>query len=75
MPRVSPEYNLAVLHPDVAAQWHPTKNGDLTPYDVTPGSGKKVWWKCEKGHEWDATVGDRTRGRGCPHCYKEGRKK
>jgi hypothetical protein len=32
------------------------KNGDLTPEDVTPGSHKKVWWVCEKGHEWQARM-------------------
>ncbi len=49
-------------------EWHPTKNGELTPKDVTPNSGKKVWWLCEKGHEWQATVNDRSRNRGCPFC-------
>ena len=34
--------SLTVTHPDIAAQWHPTKNGDQTPSDVTPGSGKKI---------------------------------
>ena len=34
-----------------------------------PGSGKKVWWKCGKSHEWEAQVGKRARaGRGCPYC-------
>lgn len=27
--------SLAETHPEVSKQWHPTKNGDLTPYDVT----------------------------------------
>jgi hypothetical protein len=40
---------LATLNPVLAKEWHPTKNGDLTPYDVLPGTGKKVWWKCNKG--------------------------
>jgi len=72
----SPEYNLAVLHPDVAKKWHPTKNGDLRPEDVTPSSGKKRWWICEKGHEWEATVGNRVIGEtGCPICWKEERRK
>jgi len=60
--------SLAVKNPDVSMQWHPTKNGDLTPHDVTTGSGKKVWWQCEKGHEWEATVDKRSHGRGCPYC-------
>ena len=76
MPRKSPEYNLAVLYPEVAEQWHPTKNGDIRPENVIPGSDKKVWWVCDKGHEWDARVSHRAkRGQGCPECYKEGRKK
>lgn len=32
--------SLAEVHPDLASQWHPTKNVDLTPFDVTKGSGK-----------------------------------
>jgi len=61
-------YNdLATTSPDIAKQWHPTRNGDLTPDQVTTGSGKKVWWQCEQGHEWDAVVGGRTyKGDGCP---------
>lgn len=59
---------LAVVHPDLAAEWHPTKNGDLTPSDVTSKSGQKVWWICSKGHEWQATINNRSNGRGCPYC-------
>ena len=25
--------SLAETHPEVAKQWHPTKNGNLTPFD------------------------------------------
>ena len=66
-----PGESLADLFPDVAAQWHPTKNGDLLPTGVVAGSGRKVWWKCPEGpdHEWDAKVDHRTRsGSGCPAC-------
>jgi hypothetical protein len=62
---------LATTHPELAKQWHPTKNGDLTPNSVTKGSRKKVWWKCSKGedHEWLTKVGMRTSGKtGCPIC-------
>ncbi len=55
--------------PEIAAQWHPTKNGDLRPEDVSAGSGKKVWWKCPVAddHEWAATIANRAgRGSGCP---------
>ena len=61
----------SITHPEVAAEWHPTKNGDLTPNDVTCKNGKNFWWLCSKDdckYEWDATVCNRTRGRGCPAC-------
>jgi very-short-patch-repair endonuclease len=59
---------LQTNNPSLAGQWHPTKNDTLTAYDVTPSSTKKVWWVCQKGHEWEAIVGDRNRGNGCPYC-------
>ncbi len=60
---------LSVTHPELAAQWHPTRNGDLTPAGVTAGSGRMVWWQCPRGHEWDDSPGHRTgRGSGCAVC-------
>ena len=38
MPKASETYNLLTLRPDLAREWHPTKNGTLGPKDVTPGS-------------------------------------
>lgn len=46
--------------PAVAKEWHPTKNGLLKPDDVSYGSTKRVWWKCENGHEWESTIHSRT---------------
>ena len=62
------ETDLATLYPDLARQWHPTKNGSLTPEQVLPGSHRMVWWICEKGHEWRAQVKSRVVGCGCPVC-------
>ena len=69
--KLSKTYNLRVVNPGLAGQWHPVKNGDLTPEDVTPGSDKKVWWLCAKGHEWKAVVISRNYGRGCPYCANQ----
>jgi DNA-directed RNA polymerase subunit RPC12/RpoP len=66
--RVCKDNCLATLFPDVAKDWHPTKNGTLTPIKVTPHSQKKVWWQCKKGHQWQSSVGYRTKGYGCPYC-------
>lgn len=62
------ENDLATLHPDLAMQWHPTKNDGLTPSDVTASSHKMVWWHGSCGHDWDARVSERVRGRGCSIC-------
>ena len=61
---------LETLNPTLASEWHPTKNGSLTPNDVTCGSGKFVWWECSKNHkhEWEADIYSRNDGHGCPHC-------
>ena len=65
--------DLATQYPEVAAQWHPTKNGDLTPEMVSPSSGRKVWWICEEGHTWCARVAGRQYGAiGCPGCAAYG---
>lgn len=62
-------YNdLATIRPDLANEWHPMKNGNLKPTDIVPGYNKKVWWLCKNGHEWEAVVDNRYRGRGCPGC-------
>jgi hypothetical protein len=65
--KVGSDNNLAVLNPGLAKEWHPSRNGDMTAYDVTIRSNKKVWWKCQQGHEWQAIINDRMRG-GCPYC-------
>lgn len=68
--KVLPGFNdLATLKPELAAEWHPTKNGELTPEDVTSKSNKNVWWLGKCGHEWNAIISNRThKGNGCPIC-------
>lgn len=65
---VSGHNDLRTLQPAIARQWHPTRNGRLTPDQITCGSERKVWWRCGKGHEWQAPVSSRTAGKGCPVC-------
>ena len=62
-------YNdLQTINLILANEWNYEKNGELTPSDVTPNSSKIVWWKCSKGHEWQATIANRNKGNGCPYC-------
>ncbi len=60
--------DLATVKPELAKEWNYEKNNDLLPNSVTPGSNKKVWWKCHNGHEWIAQISSRSHGRGCPFC-------
>ena len=60
--------DLATVRPDLAAQWHPTKNGDFKPTDVIAGTEKSIWWICDKGHEWRARINNRMHGNNCPIC-------
>ncbi len=59
---------LTIWNKKLLKEWHPTKNGDLKLSDFKPFSNKKVWWLCEKGHEWQAVIGTRSKGVGCPYC-------
>ncbi len=67
---VAKSNSLGTVNPQLAKEWHPSRNGKLTPCDVLPCAGKKVWWKCSKGsdHEWQATIANRNYGRNCPIC-------
>jgi len=50
--RISDSYSLLAIIQKLASQWHPTKNGSLTPNDVNAVFKQKIWWICQKGHEW-----------------------
>ena len=67
---VTPNVNdLKSRFPELAKEWHPTKNGALTPDAVTAQSNRGVWWLCGAGHEYKATVASRVaRNTGCPYC-------
>lgn len=64
------------LYPNLVEEWDYDENGNLTPFDVTPGMHKKVSWICKKNkkHKWDAFIFNRARKskpRGCPYCSNE----
>jgi len=63
--------SLAYKKPELIKEWHFNKNKNLTPWNVSYGSNKKVWWKCIKcGHEWKAEINNRFNKSGCPFCKK-----
>lgn len=69
------EDSLLARYPAIAREWHPTKNGKLTPDLFVPGSSEIMWWQCsECGNEWRASIVSRTKGHGCDVCATAKRK-
>lgn len=67
--RTIPDYILADRINELRKEFHPKKNGEKNIEQFPISSGKKVWWICEKGHEWESVFNTRTvRGYGCPIC-------
>lgn len=71
--KVVPGFNdFANSYPDLAAQWHPTKNNGVLPTQTVAGSKKHAWWLCDLGHEWRSTIGNRVFFKsGCPVCQND----
>lgn len=74
---VLPGYNdLESQNPDVLQYWDYEKN-DIAPNEITATSGKKAWWKCEKGHSYESKIASKNnknfRNTGCPYCTMQRR--
>lgn len=67
---VLPEENsLAAIAPELLSEWDVEKNAPLTPEQVLAGTHRKIWWRCKKGHSWQAAAVSRIRNRTeCPVC-------
>lgn len=59
--------DLFTTNPELEPEWDVEKN-TVNPKKVTAGSHKRVWWRCSKGHSWEAYIRDRADGRTCPYC-------
>lgn len=64
------ENDLGTVLPQLAMEWHPTKNGDLLPEYYLPNSHEEVWWQCKEGHEWQKKIYERAYGSTCPFCAR-----
>jgi hypothetical protein len=60
--------SLAFLYPHLVKEFHPSKNGKIKPDQIKPGSNKKVWWICSRGHEWETMPAVRVKGSNCSKC-------
>jgi hypothetical protein len=59
--------DLAHTHPELALEWNLQRNS-ISPAEIVAGSHKRIWWLCDKGHEWQASPVNRVYGTGCPSC-------
>ena len=58
-------------HPHLAKEWHPTLNGEVTPYDITSGCSDNFYWQCKYGHIFYTSPAERVnRHAGCSTCRK-----
>lgn len=63
--------SLQKQYPNLAKEWHKSKNGSLQSSHVLPNSKRVVWWKCSEGddHVYQAKILTRTKGcENCPYC-------
>lgn len=63
MPAKKDKQPLSVTHPELAKEaigWDPGL--------FTAGSNQKMLWECKDGHQWEALISNRSRGRGCGKC-------
>ena len=64
--------SLARRYPALAAEWHPTLNGTVSPEHVAPNCIKRRWWTCAVCKSpWLATPNQRVQGStSCSKCSK-----
>lgn len=75
------ENSLEAKCPEIAKEWHPTKNGILTPDKVDYSSHTPAWWICSNcGNEYEKEIHRMTDKRyaklgKCKYCTGQARKK
>ncbi|MCP5111031.1 MAG: DUF427 domain-containing protein [bacterium] len=57
--RIDTTSQLKRLFPALAAEWHPSRNPGIKPYEFPPTSGAVVWWRDASGREWRERIRER----------------
>lgn len=60
--------DFASVNPELLKYWDYEKNKDISPEEISYGSGKKAWWKCNQGHSYYSNIYDRSAGKLCRQC-------
>jgi len=74
--KISYEESAEYCYPNLIKEWHPIKNGNLLPSNISYKSVKKIWWYLPYNDpitgkyfefEWESSLRTRTiLGIGCP---------
>jgi Zn finger protein HypA/HybF involved in hydrogenase expression len=59
--------DFATTNLELLSEWDYNKNKE-NPRNIIGNKDIKVWWRCEKGHTFDATIYKRKNGQKCPYC-------
>ena len=63
------DYCIKTGNENLLSEWNRERNHGINPEEFSKSSRTVVWWKCEKGHEWQTSIDNRTNGgNGCPYC-------
>ena len=66
--RILSGYNdFASQRPELLKLWNYSKN-NIDPCEISPNSGKMVWWLCDNGHDFENSPNMISKGRTCPYC-------
>ena len=69
MKTIKDSNSLEVKRPDILDLWDYEKNAGISPQDISIRHKIILWWKCEKGHSWQAPLnGVASNGTRCPYC-------
>ena len=60
---------MGTRNPQVLCDWNYERN-EISPYQISSYSQKKVWWKCHNcGYEWETTPEKKCNyKKSCPKC-------
>lgn len=58
---------ISISHPNLLNEWDYDLN-EISPDQLTYGSSKKAFWRCQINHSWQASINTRVKGHGCPYC-------
>src|SRR5680860_217361 len=70
--KICPHNIASIKHPELLELWHSKNIKSLSEY--SPGSKFRAFWKCDKEHEWEATICSVSNGNRCPYCFGKGNK-